>query len=69
MFRYICIEYYRERKERIHQHQLKEKKTKKKREKFHDFAKLRKTELKRLEPLFFKKPIEPLMTDICCCCC
>jgi hypothetical protein len=65
MFRYICIEYYRKKKKR--QHHLKERKTKK--EQFHDFAKLRKTELIRLEPLFFKKPIEPLITDRCCCCC
>jgi hypothetical protein len=65
MFRYICIEYYRKKKTPA---PFKRKKSKKK-EQFHDFAKLRKTELIKLEPLFFKKPIEPLITDRCCCCC
>ena len=53
-----------------YQHQLKEGGGKKqqgdKKRYFQDFAKLRKTELKRVEPLLLRKPIEPLITDRCC---
>ncbi len=46
----------------------KREKQKQKNRQFHDFAKLRKTELNSVEPLFFRKPMELLITDGCGCC-
>lgn len=35
----------------------------------HGLTKVRKTELIKLDPLFFRKPMDPLMTDEFCICC